>query len=271
MATGRADHAGRFAWLRSRRVIVLGMALVGIVAILVSGKFLASQDRVAVAAPPQNDLLSARAYQFTGQGKILGGSGATWIIGGVPVVVSNQTKIENSLHPGEAVSVLGQISKDGKWLAERIAPVSDPDSFFSFGGPVERRTPTAWQVAGISLHVDDQTQLASSIQDNELVVATFKVMPDGTWLAINIETLSALAVDPTPTSIPPTATSEPTTPPEPTVTDQNQTVSDHAAPDIKPAGKHDKGPGCNKTGGKGKGDGRGKCSGPGGGNDNGGD
>ena len=266
MVSEQPSQAGRLTWLRSRRVIVLGVALLGIIlAIFVSGRFLASQDQVAAAAPPNNDLQSAWAYQFTGQGKILGGSGASWIIGGVPIVVSDQTQIENGLHPGDAVSVLGQISKDGKWVAKRIALVSDQDSFFSFGGPVESRTQTAWQVAGISVRVVEQTKLATSIQDNELVVVTFKVMPDGTWQALNIEGLTSLAETPTPTptSPPPTAS------PEPTTTDQNQTVSNQTSPAIKPAGKSDNGSGCYKSNSKGKGNGHSRCSVSGGGKHNG--
>jgi hypothetical protein len=260
-----SEPAGRFAWLRSRRTIALGVALFGVILVVfIGGRFLTSQDQVAVAAAQNNSLLSARAYQFTGQGKILGGSGAAWIIGGVPVVVSDQTQLANGVHPGDAVSVLGQIGKDGKWLAKRIALITDQDSFFSFGGPVERRTGTAWQVAGISVHVDDQTQIATPIQDNELVVVTFKVQPDGTWLALNIESLSAVAGNPTPTILPPTSTPpapDPTvSPPEP-ATSQNQIVSDQKSPPIKPAKKPDKGPSdCHKPHDKGKGKDHGKCS-----------
>jgi hypothetical protein len=271
-----SEPAGRFTWLRSHRAIALGVAMFGIILVVfVGGRFLTSQDQVAVAAPQNNGLLSARAYQFTGQGKILGGSGAAWIIGGVPVMVSDQTQLANGVHPGDAVSVLGQIGKDGKWLAKRIALITDQDSFFSFGGPVERRTGTAWQVAGISVHVDDQTQIATPIQDNELVVVTFKVMPDGTWLALSIETLSAVAGNPTPTILLPTSTPpapDPTaSPPEP-ATGQNQIGSDQKSPAVKPEKKSDNGSsGCYKSNGKGKGSKHGRCSGPDGGNGGGGD
>jgi hypothetical protein len=253
-------------------MIILGVAVSGIIlAIFLSGKFLAAQDQVAVAAQPQDNLLSARAYQFTGQGEILGGSGSIWMIGGVPIIVNNQTQVENGLHPGDAVSVLGQISKDGKWLADRISAVADQDSFFSFGGPLERRTSTAWQIAGITLQVNDQTQFGASIQDNELVVATFKVMPDGTWLALKIESLSEVAANPTPTVAQSTDAQAPTINEIQIVSDQSSSVSDQKSPAIKPAGKGDKSPACEKPNGKGKGRGHDPCPGAGGGDKNKGD
>ena len=61
--------------------------------------------------------------------------------------------------------MLGHITKDGKWLAERITPIAEEDAFFSFAGPLESRTETAWLVAGFTLAVDDRTQLGASIQD----------------------------------------------------------------------------------------------------------
>jgi Domain of unknown function (DUF5666) len=253
-----SEQAGQARQPSLRRLtFFLGVALLGIVlTIFVGGKFLASQDPVAVAAQSQNDLLSSRAYQFTGQGKIVGGSGATWIIGGVPIQVSNQTQLDSGLHPGDAVSVLGHISKDGKWLADRINLISEQDSFFSFGGPLEARSQTAWQVAGISLAVNDQTQLGASLQDNELVLATFKVMPDGTWLALNIESLAESA---TPSPTPPPASSKPST-------GNKQIVSDPKPQPVKPAGKSNNNPGCDNGNGRGKNDkkhgkGNGPCSG----------
>lgn len=247
---GEAEQSGSHAWLRPRTALFLGIGLLGLILVFfLSGRFRSFKEGVAVAAQAQNDLLSARAYQFTGQGKIMGGSGMTWVIGGVPVLVSDQTKIENGIHPGDAVSVLGQITKDGKWLAESVNLVSDQESFFSFGGPLEARSQKAWRVAGYSLTVNDQTKLGDAIQDNELVLATFKVLPDGTWLGLDIEALTAVS---------PTPTAQPTA------------VSTMAPAPSYPAGKNNNG--CSQ--GKGKGNwkhGRSPCSGSDQGNNNEGD
>jgi hypothetical protein len=258
----------RVTRLRPRLVIILGVALLGILlAIFVGGRFLLSQGEVAIAAGSQSDLLSSRAYQFTGEGQITGGSGTTWIIGGVPIQVSSQTQIENGIHPGDEVSVAGHISQSGKWLADGINLIPDSDSFFSFGGPLEARSQTAWKVAGITVTVNDQTKLGASLQDNELVLVTFKVTPDGTWLAQDIESLSAVA---TPSPIPPTATNQPSSNDN---SSNNSTVSNPKPPSDKPSKKNDIPPGCNQNNGKGKGNdkhgnGHNPCSGSGQGNNN---
>lgn len=208
------DKPPRSAWLRSRRMIILGTVLLGVLLIIfgnISSR--ATPEGAEAAAQPQNESLTVRAYQFTGQGKLQGGSGETWIVGGVPVVVNGDTQIDGDIHPADPVSLLGHITKNGKWLAERVVPIAEQESFFSFAGPLEARDQNIWQVAGISLAVNAQTQVGEAILDNELVLATFKVLEDGTWLALQIEALSALEQSRTPT---PTVTPLPTKTPIPT-------------------------------------------------------
>jgi len=205
------DQPHRFAWLRSRRAVILGAVLLGVL-LIVFGNFSsrATPDGAEAAAQSQNESLSVRAYQFTGQGKLQGGSGETWIVGGVPVVVNGDTQIDGDIHPADSLSLLGHITKNGEWVAERVVPIAEQESFFSFAGPLNARDQNVWQVAGFPLLVNAQTQLGEAIPDNELVLATFKVLSDGTWLALQIEALSALEASRTPT---PTATPLPTSTP----------------------------------------------------------
>jgi hypothetical protein len=261
----------RFARLKLRSALGLGVIMLAVIIIaFASGRLRTSHNQVAEAAQPSGDSLSPRAYQFTGQGNIQGGSGAAWVIGGVPIQVSDQTQIQSDIHPGDSVSVLGHLTKDGTWLAERITPIAEDDSYFSFAGPLESRIQTAWRVAGITLAVNDQTHLGASIQVNELVLATFVVQPDGTWLARNIEALSAVAT-PTPTPLPASTnppviqkTAAPKNPPNP-AKPPNQ--SDQVTICHKPGGK--KGghtmvvEGSGLGGHLGHGDSLGPCSGPG--------
>jgi hypothetical protein len=208
------DKPRRSAWLRARRAIILGAILLGVLLIIfgnISSR--ATPEGAEAAAQSQNESLSVRAYQFTGQGKLQGGSGETWIVGGVPVVVNGDTQIDGDIHPADSLSLLGHITKNGKWVAERVVPIAEQESFFSFAGPLEARDQNIWRIAGISLVVNAQTQLGEAIPDNELVLATFKVLSDGTWLALQIEALSALEQSRTPTS---TATPLPTITPIPT-------------------------------------------------------
>jgi hypothetical protein len=235
------DKPRRSAWLRSRRVIILGIVLLGVL-LIVFGNIgsRTTSDGAEAAAQPQNDSLSVRAYQFTGQGELQGGNGETWIVGGVPVVVNGDTQVDGDIHPADSISLLGHITTNGKWVAERVVPITEQESFFSFAGPLEARDQNVWQVAGISLVVNAQTQLGEAIPDNELVLATFKVLPDGTWLALQIEALSALEESrtPTPTMTPsptatPTLTAIPIVPP--------QKLAPPKSDEPKPSdGKHDK-------------------------------
>ena len=135
------DKPRRFAWLRSRWVIVLGAVLMGVLLITFgNGSSRATSDGAEAAAQSQNDPLSVRAYQFTGQGNLQGGSGETWIVGGVPVVVNGDTQVDGDIHPADSISLLGHITTDGKWVAERVVPIAEQESFFSFAGPLEDRS-----------------------------------------------------------------------------------------------------------------------------------
>lgn len=181
----------------------------------VSSQATHSQD--PAANQMQRDPRSPRAYQFTGQGQILGGSGSTWLIGGVPVGVSGQTQTTGDLQAGGGVSLIGHISVDGTWWADRIEPISDDVSFFSFAGPLQSRAPTTWKIAGITLLIDKNTETEANLVAGELVLATFKVRQDGAWLATKIETLA----DPTPEPSP-TPTSSPTAVSPPAPESQNK-------------------------------------------------
>ncbi len=241
---------------RSRRATVFGAVFLTVAFIIFKiGHSQATSDAMGAAAQSINSQASPRAYQFIGQGKILGGSGETWSIGGLPVVVGNQTQLNNEIHPGETVSLLGHITKNGVWQAERIQPISDNESFFSFAGPLESRSPSVWQIAGISVSVNENTQVAETVQDQELVLVTFNVLSDGTWLALRIESLSdspgVVTLPDTPTPALLTATPIPTVSPTPPA---------EVAPRTYPASQPGKGNGCKGNNGKGHGNGRGKCN-----------
>ncbi len=120
-ASDPTNQPGRFSWLRTRGAIILGTILLGTLLIVFgNGSSQATSDRVEAAAQSQNDSLSVRAYQFTGQGQLQGGSGDTWIVSGVPVVVNSNTQVEGEIHPSDAISLLGHITKEGDWVAERV-------------------------------------------------------------------------------------------------------------------------------------------------------
>jgi len=161
----------------------------------------------------------------------------------VPVITGDITKIEGSIHPGDQVSVVGHITRNGGWIAERIASISEEQTYFSFVGPLESITDSASQIAGISLAIDENTNLGDNLAIGELVLATFQVQPDNTWLALDIQSLSALEKARTPT-ITPTSTATPT----PTVAPASS--NGNKPSEKKPGKKGNEGKGKGKQGPK---------------------
>jgi hypothetical protein len=206
--------------------------------------------------------LAPRLYQFIGQGQIQGGSGNTLLIGDVPIVLNNQTQLVGSVQPGQFVSLSGYILANQSWLADRIEPVSDSNPYFIFAGPLESSSESGWKVGGISVRVDKNTVIDSSLKPSDMALVTFSVQADGNWLASKIESLQNNP-DVLPTSIP---TATPTPAPTATVVATTVPIKPELQPvspgKLKPEG-HGKGKG--KDGGKGKGKGGGKGKGKGGG------
>ncbi len=214
-ASSPSIAAGRSNKIFAYRALLYGVVFLAVVFIIFKiGRFQAASGPISVAAQSINSQASPRAYQFTGQGKILGGSGNTWVIGGLPVQVSDQTQLGSDIRPGETVSLLGHITKSGIWQAERIQPISDNESFFSFAGPLESRSSDVWQVGGISVTINSNTQISGAVQGDELVLVTFNILSDGTWLALSVGSLSDTPESATllyaPTPLPPTLQPTPT-------------------------------------------------------------
>jgi hypothetical protein len=199
--------------------------------------------------------LAPRKYQFIGQGQLQAGSGDTLMVGNLPVIVNAQTQFAGSIKPGEMVSLSGSILANQSWLVDRIEPVSDTKTFFIFAGPLESISETVWKVGGISVLINPDTAIDPGLNLQDMLLVTFSVQDDGTWLASKVESLQNNQG-----VIPPTKTPTPTETPAPTSTSVAPVVP--AAPALKPAPPDKQKP---KDPGKGHGKGGGKGHGRGGG------
>jgi hypothetical protein len=150
----------------------------------------------------------------------------------VPILVGGQTQTEGEIHPGGSVSLVGHIAESGRWVAERIVPISEDESFFTFAGPLESKDKDSWQVAGVTLALNENTRLGEAIPLGEIVLATFQAQPDGSWLALQIQALSALELLRIPTVTP---TPEPTPTPSPTAKRPTEQIQKPPLSDNKPA------------------------------------
>ncbi len=200
--------------------------------------------------------LAPRKYQFIGQGRLQGGSGNTLLVGNLPVVVNSQTQFAGAVQPGEMVSLAGSILANQSWLVDRLEPVSDSETYFIFAGPLESTSDTVWKVGTISILVNSDTVIDPDLKPQEMLLVTFNVQEDGTWLASKIESLqnNPGVIPPTQTPTPTKTTVAPSVPVNPGLLPVSP---DKPKPDNPGRGK-------GKGGDKGKGKGGGKNHGGGG-------
>jgi len=82
------------------------------------------------------------------------------------------------------VKVEGRILNDGRWVADEIERL-DNASRFEFVGKATGTDP--WIVGGVTLSTGDNTEIAGEITVGNFVRVKGKILPDGTWLAEEIE------------------------------------------------------------------------------------
>ena len=120
---------------------------------------------------------AASGFQFAGAVQSIGPD--QWRIAGITVTVGVSTTIVPGIQVGDRVQVNGDILPDGTWLALLIQPVKQ--TTFDFVGIVIRQNP--WNVSGVELATDADTDIDTGIRVGNRVHVTGRVLPDGTWLA----------------------------------------------------------------------------------------
>ncbi len=154
--------------------------------------------QVASISPDQG--LSAAAYQFTLQGQINSIAPDEWIVASVPFSVTQQTVISGSLQVGDYAVVEGHLLDGGNRIADSIVPATETITTTSFTGSVDSTGVESWVVGGVTVKVNNDTQIDNDIQVGDPVRVTFVVQEDGSWLALKIESLvEEPAETPTPT------------------------------------------------------------------------
>jgi len=193
-------------WLKPGIAGLLAVLLIAVAGFTFGGSKAALRSFKAFSKDPRG-LMGSPDFQFIGQGRIVGGSGDTWLVEGVPLQVDDHTQIVGELHAGDFVSLSGRILRNGAWLADHIEPGEAKEATFTFNGPLEALAEGAWVIGGKSLRVNAQTQVDSGLAVNDLLLVTFTPLEDGTWQAVKIERFDAPWIEPTPT---PTLTPVPT-------------------------------------------------------------
>jgi len=129
-------------------------------------------------------LVSPQEYHFEFAGRLE--SLSPWTVSGISFDTADRTEIDDDLRVGDQVRVTGMIAIDGTWIAERIERLdTEHDTGFAFFGPVLSIGP--WNVRGVSLVVDERTDIKGEINLGEMVKVTGWILDDGSWLATEIK------------------------------------------------------------------------------------
>lgn len=123
------------------------------------------------------------AFEFVGMLETI----APWKVGGVSLMVDDETQVALDVRAGLQVRVEGRILEDGTWLAQEIQNVSVGQTSVAFIGVVEKMSP--WVINGLPLVVTDATNLTGNIQVNSLVWVSVKILEDGAWQVLQIDLL----------------------------------------------------------------------------------
>lgn len=152
------------------------------------------------------------AYQFSVQGTLTAQDGETWTVAGVSFTVTDQTVIDGDPQVGEVILVEGRLLEDDTRAADTITAAQDEQQVSSFTGTLTAMEDGVWLIGGTAVTVDEATVVSEGLNVGDAVRVTFAVQEDGSWLALQIESLQE-APEPEQT---PTATSELDATPSPT-------------------------------------------------------
>jgi len=130
------------------------------------------------------NLVSPQEYHFEFVGRLE--SLSPWTVSGISFDTADRTEIDDDLSVGDQVRVTGTIAIDGTWIAERIEWLdTEHETSFAFFGPVLSIDP--WNVRGVSLVVDERTDIEGEITPGEMVKVSGWILDDGSWLATEIK------------------------------------------------------------------------------------
>lgn len=126
-------------------------------------------------------------FAFTGIVDSIGAD--TWTISGITVHVDELTAIEDRIEAGDTVEVRGGIAQDGAFWASAISLVEDeePGLPFEFTGVIAGMGESTWTISGISIAVDDDTEIEASLEEGDVVKVKGHILADGRWLAKSIK------------------------------------------------------------------------------------
>jgi hypothetical protein len=140
-------------------------------------------DRISLLAPSQLE-----RFRLTGLVESMGDT--SWNVSGQEISVNEATQMDEGIEIGSRVLVTGVIRTGGVLFAEQITLLDDEDTHFEFTGLVESIVDRVWTISGVPITVDENTEITGDPVVGDLVHVEGRIMPDGTWLAREIEKVS---------------------------------------------------------------------------------
>jgi hypothetical protein len=156
-------------------------------------------------------------YQFTLQGEINSIVGNVWTVNSVEFSAEGADIASTDFGTGIEVLVKGRILDTGEWVADTIDWPNNDKPRARFTGVLNSDpvVPGTWDISGVSVQVNEQTDREGDITKGMAVEVNFVVLPDGSKLATSVQALENEDKKPTRT---PTVTNTPTETATPTAT-----------------------------------------------------
>lgn len=132
----------------------------------------------------------APAYQFMLRGELDRSAGGEWQVNQVAFRVTDGTSLSGDIPSGTTVLVTGRLLADGSRVAEQLVAASTEDGENTFTGVVEAVDGDMWTISGQQVWVfEGETELDGEPAIGDAVRVKYRVLDDGRWLALEIESL----------------------------------------------------------------------------------
>ena len=128
-------------------------------------------------------------FSLTGEVEVIDSD--SWIVAGQTISLTADTQIEPDIEVGDTVRVEGFILQpDDHLVAVTITRLEEEDEMpFEFAGVVQNISAGIWTVSGITVAIDEETEIEEGIVVGDTVKVSGSILVDDTWLAEEIERL----------------------------------------------------------------------------------
>ncbi len=182
LQTGSSWNIGGQTFLTDDNTVIVGNPQVGD-RVAVAGRLLPNGSRLA-------DLITllhrASKNTFSFSGVVDSIDTDSWTISGREVRVDELTTIDDGIVAGDTVEARGGIAQDGTFWASEIRERDEAEQPFEFTGVIDAIADSGWTISGISIKVDEDTEIGEGLKAGDVVRVKGHIQADSSWLAESI-------------------------------------------------------------------------------------